>query len=90
MQKADILRFAHLAMDLVHLQICDGIFESEQQDHQMRLIPGTKSGVIHPIDLILAGMALVGNWEEPPRCRAVLILSYRFPGPCSTRLVAGS
>ena len=58
-KKADILQFAHRAMDLVPLQTCGGIFESEQQDHQMRWPPGTKSGVIHPIDLISPGLTLM-------------------------------
>ena len=58
-QKADILRFAHLTMDFDPPQTSGGIFESERQDRQMRLTPGTKSGGIHPIDLISAGMALM-------------------------------
>ena len=36
MQKADVLQFARLAMDFVPLQTCGEIFESEQQDLQMR------------------------------------------------------
>ena len=73
MQKAEISRFAHLAMDFVPPQTSGGIFESERQDRQMRWTPGTKSGWIHPIDLISAGMALMLDMESPPTRLPVLI-----------------